>query len=107
LLKEYPTPCSHNLYKNLALPKEVVIAKLNETIRGWANYFYYGNCSKSFVHLKNYMEERVRMYMRHKYRLTSRGYSRYPNEYLYKILGLYKIPVTAPWAQAAKAVGRR
>jgi RNA-directed DNA polymerase len=92
---------------NLALPKEVVIAKLNETVRGWANYFYYGNCSKSFAHLKNYMEERVRMYMRHKHRLKSRGYGRYPNDYLYKILGLYKIPVTAPWAQAAKASGRR
>lgn len=25
--------------KNLALPKEAVIAKLNEIVRGWANYF--------------------------------------------------------------------
>jgi RNA-directed DNA polymerase len=93
--------------KTLALPKEVVIAKLNETVRGWANYFYYGNCSKSFVHLKNYMEERVRMYMRRKHRLKGRGYSRYPNEYLYNILGLYKMPVTAPWTQTVKAAGRR
>jgi hypothetical protein len=53
------------------------------------------------------MEERVRMYMRHKHCLKSRGYGRYPNDYLYNILGLYKIPVTAPWAHAAKTVGRR
>ena len=92
---------------NLALPKEVVIVKLNETIRGWANYFYYGNCSKSFTHVKNYAEERVRMYMRRKHRLRGRGYSRYPNEYLYNILGLYKIPTTAPWKLTANAAGRR
>jgi group II intron reverse transcriptase/maturase len=92
---------------NLALPKEAVIARLNETVRGWAGYFYYGNCSKAFGHLKNYMEERVRIYMRRKHRLRSRGYGRYPNEYLYKIFGLYKIPVTAPWTQTVKAAGRR
>jgi group II intron reverse transcriptase/maturase len=92
---------------NLALPKEVVIVKLNETIRGWANYFYYGNCSKSFAHVKNYAEERVRMYMRRKHRLRGRGYSRYPNEYLYNILGLYKIPTTAPWKLTANVAGRR
>jgi len=26
--------------KNLALPKEVVIGKLNEVVRGWTSYFY-------------------------------------------------------------------
>ena len=46
--------------RNLALPKEVVIDRINETVRGWVNYFYYGNCSKSFVHIRNYAEERVR-----------------------------------------------
>src|SRR5271157_611449 len=40
--------------KNLALPKEVIITRLNQALRGWANYFYYGNCSKTFVHLKYY-----------------------------------------------------
>ncbi len=93
--------------KNLALPREVIIARLNQALRGWANYFYYGNCSKTFVHLRNYTEERVRMYLRRKYRLKSRGYLKYPNTYLYENLGLYSIPTTAPWAQAAKAAGRR
>jgi group II intron reverse transcriptase/maturase len=92
--------------KNLALPTEVIITKLNETVRGWANYFYYGNCSKAFGHLKNYLEERVRIYMRRKHRLISRGYTKYPNVYLYENLGLYRIPTTAPWTQA-KADGRR
>jgi group II intron reverse transcriptase/maturase len=93
--------------KNLALSGEVIIARLNQALRGWANYFYYGNCSKTFVHLRNYTEERVRMYLRRKHRLKGRGYKKYPTAYLYEILGLYKLPATAPWAQAAKAAGRR
>ena len=93
--------------KNLALPKEVIIARLNQALRGWVNYFYYGNCSKTLAHLRNYVEERVRVYLSRKHRLKGRGYTKYPNTYLYKNLGLYKIPATAPWAQAAKAAGRR
>jgi len=93
--------------QNLALPKEVIIARLNEAVRGWANYFYYGNCSKAFAHLKNYLEERARMYLRRKHRLKSMGYKKYPNTDLYQKLGLYRIPTTAPWTQAVKAAGRR
>lgn len=40
--------------KNLALSRGVVITKLNETVRGWANCFYYGNCTKAFARMKNY-----------------------------------------------------
>jgi RNA-directed DNA polymerase len=92
--------------KNLALPKEVIIARLNEAVRGWANYFHYGNCSKAFAHLRNYVEERVRIYLSRKHRLRGRGYTKYPNVYLYQNLGLYRIPTTAPWTHA-KAAGRR
>jgi len=65
------------------------------------------HCTKAFAHLKNYTEERVRVYLSRKHRLRGRGYTKYPNAYLYENLGLYRIPTTAPWAQAAKAAGRR
>ena len=92
--------------RNLALPKEVAVARLNTALRGWVNYFYYRHCTKAFAHLKNYTEERVRTYLSRKHRLRGRGYSKYPNAYLYGNLGLYRIPTTAPWTQA-KAAGRR
>jgi RNA-directed DNA polymerase len=92
--------------KNLALPKEVTIARLNVTLRGWVNYFHYMHCTKTFVHLKNYTEERVRIYLSRKHRLRGRGYTKYPNTYLYEHLGLYRIPTIAPWTHA-KAYGRR
>jgi predicted GTPase len=93
--------------KNLALPNEVTVTRLNMALRGWVNYFYYMHCTKAFAHLKNYTEERVRVYLSRKHRLRGRGYTKYPNAYLYENLGLYRIPITAPWAQAAKAAGRR
>ncbi len=93
--------------KTLHLPKEVVIKKLNEVVRGWAGYFYYGNCSRDLSALKGFLDERVRIYLRRKHSKKSRGYKVYPYQYLYETLGLYKIPTTAPWAQTAKALGRR
>jgi hypothetical protein len=93
--------------KALWLPTEVVIGKLNELVRGWVGYFYYGNCSRDLSTLKGFLDERVRTYLRRKHAKKSRGYKAYPYKYLYGNLGLYKIPTTAPWTQAAKASGRR
>ncbi len=91
----------------LALPKEVVVRKLNERIRGWVGYFYYGHCSRDFKTLKGFLDERVRTYLRRKHQKNSRGYKAYPYRYLYETLHLYKIPTTAPWTHTAKAAGGR
>jgi group II intron reverse transcriptase/maturase len=93
--------------KNLALPKEVVVNNLNEVVRGWVNYFYYGHCSNDLLRLKRFLDERVRTYLRRKHRMKSRGYKAFPYRYLYEDIGLYKIPSTVPWTRTAKASGRR
>ena len=93
--------------KNLGLPKEVVVDKLNKVVRGWTGYFYYGHCSKDLSRLKGFLDERVRIYLRRKHGKKSRGYRAFPYRYLYENLGLYKIPTTAPWTQTVKASGRR
>ncbi len=28
-----------------ATPTEIVIRRVNEVVRGWVGYFYYGNCT--------------------------------------------------------------
>ena len=93
--------------KNLVLPKEVVVNKLNEVVRGWVNYFYFGNCSNDLLRLRGYLDERVRTYLRRKHSIKNRGYKAFPYKYLHEDLGLYKIPTTASWTQTAKATGRR
>jgi hypothetical protein len=47
----------------------------------------------------------VRIYLRRKHGIKSRGYRDYPYRYLYDALQLYKIPTTAPWTQTTKASG--
>jgi group II intron reverse transcriptase/maturase len=91
--------------RTLALATEVVIQRLNEAVRGWAGYFYYGNCSKDFSALRWFLEERVRIYLRRKHQKKSRGYKAYPYKYLYETLGLFKLPMKAPRTRAAKAIG--
>jgi len=93
--------------KTLWLPTEVVVEKLNEAVRGWTGYFYYGNCSRDLARMKSFLEERVRIYLKRKHGQKSRGYKKYPPRYLYEVLELYKIPTTAPWTQTAKAFGGR
>ena len=89
--------------KALWLPTEVVIGKLNELVRGWAGYFYYGNCSRSLAKVRRFLEERVRIYLKRKHRKERKGYL--SMKFLYGELGLYKIPTTAPWTRTAKAAG--
>ena len=91
--------------RNHTLPEEIVIGNLNEVVRGWVNYFYYRHCSRSMSVLKYYLERRVKIFLKRKHKQTS--YAAYSFDYLYDSLGLYKIPLTAPWTRTAKATGRR
>jgi RNA-directed DNA polymerase len=90
-----------------AIPRPVVIRKVNEVVRGWVGYFRYGNCTKALSHLKRYLVYRVRVYRRRKHGYRSFGYQAYPDRYYYDSLGLYEVPTTAPWAQRANASGGR
>jgi RNA-directed DNA polymerase len=91
--------------RNHTLPEESVIGGLHEIVRGWVNYFYYRHCSRSMSVLKYYLERRVKIFLKRKHKQTS--YAAYSFDYLYDSLGLYRIPLTAPWTRTAKATGRR
>lgn len=93
--------------KTHTVPNKEMIDKLNRVVRGWTNYFYYGHSSREFCKLKDYLNMRVRIYLRRKHGVGNKGYKLYPYSYLYDILGLYKIPTTSPWTSTVKAFGRR
>jgi group II intron reverse transcriptase/maturase len=90
-----------------ATPTAIVIQRVNEVVRGWVGYFYYGNCSKAMSYLRQYLVRRIRIYLRRKHHYNGYGYKRFPDDYYYQTLGLYKISRTAPWAQSVKASGER
>ena len=84
------------------LPIETVVRSVNLLLRGWVNYFHYGNSSDSFGNVKWHVEERVRTHLRKRYKIRSRmeGYKRLPTARLYNEYGLYKVPTTARWVTA-------
>jgi len=77
---------------NPARPVKVgqVIKELNPVIRGWVNYFRIGNSTKKFDNLKLCVAEKIRKFMRRRRQKAGYGYKKYPDEYLYSKLGLYR-----------------
>lgn len=84
-------------------PVEDRVEKLNQVMRGWANYFCLGPVSKAYRSIDAHARYRLREWLRRKHKLRGRGTARYPDEYLYGTLGLTRLEHTTrnlPWAKA-------
>jgi len=84
-------------------PVEDRVAKLNQLMRGWANYFCLGPVSKAYHGVDEHARYRLREWLRHKHKIKGRGTAHYPDEYLYGTLGLVRLEQTTrnlPWAKA-------
>jgi len=80
-----------------------MVVSLNRMMRGWANYFNLGSVSKSYRAVDAHVRERLRQWLRSKHKIDSAGWSRYPDRYLYKTLGLVELSLLTqglPWAKA-------
>ncbi len=85
----------------LGAPVEEVIAALNRTLRGWANYFRIGNSYAAALKLAAYACKQLRLYQRrNRQRKDITGYRRWPNSFFYE-RGLCYVPKLL----RAKAVG--
>jgi RNA-directed DNA polymerase len=84
------------------VPIDTVIEQINTTLRGWAGYFHYGNCTKALTRVKWHVEQRLAIHLRrrHKIRDKGTGDKRFKSGVLYKQYGLYKVPTTAGWTKA-------
>jgi RNA-directed DNA polymerase len=84
------------------LPLEIVVGEVNRTLRGWANYFHYGNSTRALEKLKTHAEERLRkrLMKRHKVKDRGIGAGRFPRRDLYARYGLYRVPTRAGWRSA-------
>jgi len=79
------------------------VGELNLTLRGWANYFNLGPVSKAYRAVDAHVRGRLRRWLRSKHKIDSSGWSRYPDRYLYKTLGLVELSLLTqrlPWAKA-------
>ena len=72
---------------------QVVTGRLNRLLRGWANYFCLGPVSKAYRAVDAHVTSRLRRWLCQKHKVSSGGYSRYPDRYLTEQLGLVRLPV--------------
>lgn len=80
--------------RKIANPKipvrvEKVVEQLNRLIRGWVNYFRIGQASKWFSKVRDYVNKKIRRFIRSKRHKRGFGWKAITREYLYKDLGLY------------------
>jgi RNA-directed DNA polymerase len=80
------------------------VQKLNDVLRGWANYFKLGPVSKAYKALEMHTTARLRRWLGVKHKVEKeRRRSRFTDGYLHKELGLIRLPdltKSFPWARA-------
>jgi len=89
--------------KRCGLAAEAVVGELNDGLRGWANYYKLGPVNKAYRAIDAYATQRLRRWLCRKHKVSSSGYTRYPDAYLTQTLGLVRLPHfthNLPWATA-------
>jgi len=89
-------------YKHAESPEQRVAA-INRLLRGWAAYFNQGPVLPTYKMVRWYVQRRLQRWLTRRSGQAGTGYRRYPDEYLYKKLGLYALPLHRADLPSAKA----
>jgi group II intron reverse transcriptase/maturase len=79
------------------------VTRLNRLLVGWSNYFRLGPVSPAYAAVDRHACRRLRRWLCHKHKVQGRGTSRFPDESLYRELGLFQLTERTrsfPWAEA-------
>lgn len=85
------------------LDAEYVVGQLNRKLTGWANYFCLGPVSSAYRAINSHVTQRLCRWLCKKHKVQGSGRTRYPDRYLYEVLGLINLPRRThdlPWAKA-------
>jgi RNA-directed DNA polymerase len=73
------------------LPLEWAVEDLNRVLRGWGNYFRYGNSGRKFAQIDGYVNERLAILASAKHGLQGRNWvDRFNYEWVNQ-LGVYRL----------------
>lgn len=87
----------------LWLEAEELVKRINRKLVGWANYFCLGPVSKCYRAIDNYTTTRLRWWLCKKHKVANTGATRYPDQHLYEVLQLVRLPMRTrdlPWVTA-------
>jgi len=71
-------------------PADMVV-RLNRLLGGWANYFCLGTVTAAYRRVAAHVCYRLRRWLQRKHRVRGSGWSRFPDHYLYTVLGLLRL----------------
>jgi group II intron reverse transcriptase/maturase len=75
-----------------------VFARVNQRVRGWSNYFHYGNNTGVFGKMQRYTRSQMRRWLWKKHGKRHGQYTQaYSDERLHTHYHLYKLPLHAAW----------
>jgi RNA-directed DNA polymerase len=72
-------------------PWEEVRDKLNQKLRGWKAYFELGSPGKAYKVIDEYVDERVRHFLRRRHKVSSQGTRQFSTKRIYGELGVYRL----------------
>ena len=84
------------------LDVEEIAGKLNQMLRGWANYFCLGPVSKAYRAVDQHTRKRLRQWLCAKHQVKWPGKKRFPTVSFYKVYGLVSLTertASLPWAK--------
>jgi RNA-directed DNA polymerase len=84
-----------------SLPLDFVVEELNPVLRGWGNYFRYGNSSRKFAIIDSYVHLRMAMLASDKYGLHGRNWSTRFTYGWMTDLGIYRLGGKVRYGSAA------
>src|SRR6516164_6753544 len=85
----------------ILLDQEIVVVRLNRVLTGWANYFCLGLVSNAYRAVDQHARKRLRQWLCAKHKVVGAGTGRFPEPFLYQVLGLVCLTARTgrlPWA---------
>jgi len=85
------------------LEADIMVAKLNRMLNGWANYFCLGPVSKAYRAVERHACARLRQWLCAKHKVRGRGTGQFPYTHLHDVLGLVRLSTRTrsfPWANS-------
>ena len=73
------------------LPLEYAVENINHVVRGWGNYFRYGNSAEKFSQIDSYVNERLAILASAKHGLQGRNWATRFNYEWCTQLGVYRL----------------
>jgi group II intron reverse transcriptase/maturase len=77
------------LHNSRHLRMQEAVARVNQIVRGWVNYFRVGNSGDALNRVRHQVERKVRRFAARKAKRTGFGWKRWSNEVVYEAWGLY------------------